>query len=235
MKPAAQGEKTNPGIIPLAQRFRSSLRRRGLLATLRSCVLEIEELRFDRKYGVDTMGSLHLDDLTIRSANAKYGISYQCTKIATFREMFTGLQIPFEEFVFVDFGSGKGRAMLLASDLPFKKIVGIEFAVELHDIAQRNLRDYYNPAQRCTAFEAIYADVTQYELPSDNVVLYLFNPFGPEIVTRILANIRRSLAEHPRRAFLLYNNASCYSVVDQSQVFRKVRTTGLFSIYRSTI
>ena len=235
MNPAGQGSRIISGLRALALRVRSSRRRRGFLATLRSCLLEIGEIRFDRKYRVDTVGALRLDDLTVESENARHAVSYQCTKIATFREIFAGLQIPFEEFVFVDIGSGKGRAMLLASDWPFKKIVGIEFAAELHRIALRNLYYYYNPAQHCTEFEAICADAVKCELPPGNLVLYLFNPFGPEIVVQLLANIRRSLTAHPRQAFLVYNNAVCHTVVEESEIFRRVRTTDLFSIYRSTV
>ena len=55
-------------------------------------------------------------------------------------------------FAFVDMGSGKGRALLVASELPFAKIVGVELSQELHQIAEENVRRYRPESQLCTAF-----------------------------------------------------------------------------------
>src|SRR5580765_6779748 len=55
---------------------------------------------------------------------------YQPTEAALFHEMIDELakrtSINFAEFTFIDLGSGKGRALLMASDYPFRKIVGVE-------------------------------------------------------------------------------------------------------------
>jgi tRNA1(Val) A37 N6-methylase TrmN6 len=39
------------------------------------------------------------------------------------------------DYTFIDFGSGKGRALLMAADLQFKSLIGIELRKELHDKA----------------------------------------------------------------------------------------------------
>lgn len=59
---------------------------------------------------------------------------------ARFRALMASLSAPVDELTFVDLGAGKGRAMLLASELPFRRIVGVEFSPELCDVARRNLR-----------------------------------------------------------------------------------------------
>jgi len=46
------------------------------------------------------------------------------------------------DFTFIDLGSGKGRVLLMASDYPFKRIIGVEFMPELHRAAQENVREY---------------------------------------------------------------------------------------------
>ena len=43
------------------------------------------------------------------------------------------------DFTFIDLGCGKGRVLLMASDYPFKKIIGVEFMPELHRAAQKNI------------------------------------------------------------------------------------------------
>jgi len=45
----------------------------------------------------------------------------------------------FHDFIFIDLGSGKGRTLLMASDYPFRRIVGVELLLALHQIAQENL------------------------------------------------------------------------------------------------
>jgi hypothetical protein len=47
-----------------------------------------------------------------------------------------------QDFTFIDLGSGKGRALLMASAYPFKRIIGVEFMPELHRVAQENIRKY---------------------------------------------------------------------------------------------
>jgi len=43
------------------------------------------------------------------------------------------LSINHSEFTFIDFGSGKGRVLFLASEYPYKKIIGVELARMLHE------------------------------------------------------------------------------------------------------
>ena len=67
---------------------------------------------------------------------------YQPTEPELFREMMGALPIELERFTFVDIGSGKGRTLLMASEFPFKRIVGVELMEELHRAAEENLRAY---------------------------------------------------------------------------------------------
>ena len=68
---------------------------------------------------------------------------YQPTESALFHEMLEALRqqihSDFHDFVFVDLGSGKGRTLLMASDYPFRRIVGVELLPALHQAAQENL------------------------------------------------------------------------------------------------
>jgi len=47
---------------------------------------------------------------------------YQPTEPALFQEMMASLPIEFDQFTFIDLGSGKGRTLLMASEYPFMKI-----------------------------------------------------------------------------------------------------------------
>src|ERR1700691_4568599 len=67
---------------------------------------------------------------------------YQPTEPGLFHEMIDAMcehnHIDLSEFVFVDLGSGKGRTLLMASDYPFQRIVGVELLPALHETAKGN-------------------------------------------------------------------------------------------------
>lgn len=41
--------------------------------------------------------------------------------------------------VFLDYGSGKGRALIMAAQYPFRRILGVEFSPQLSLIASQNI------------------------------------------------------------------------------------------------
>ena len=71
---------------------------------------------------------------------------YQPTEPALFHEMLASLRsiatIDLREFIFIDIGSGKGRALLMAADYPFRRIVGVELLPELHRVSKENIGKY---------------------------------------------------------------------------------------------
>src|SRR6266496_57342 len=86
--------------------------------------------------------------------------AYQPTEPAAFHEMLDALQqcpadnqttLNFRDFTFLDLGSGKGRTLLMASDYPFRRVVGVELLPALHGIAVRNLAQYKSESQKCFA------------------------------------------------------------------------------------
>jgi tRNA1(Val) A37 N6-methylase TrmN6 len=81
------------------------------------------------------------------------------------------LGIRFEQFIFLDFGSGKGRTLLLASQFPFKRITGVGGAEELHRVAQQNIRSYRGPRLR-TRVESFQGDARAFALPPEPALLF---------------------------------------------------------------
>src|SRR5579863_4590016 len=106
---------------------------------------------------------------------------YQPTDPALFREMLDALaeqaRISLSDFTFVDLGSGKGRTLLMASDYPFRRILGVELLPALHQIAEENLKKYSSESQKCFQLESICADAIDFPFPAEPTLLYLFNPF----------------------------------------------------------
>jgi SAM-dependent methyltransferase len=162
---------------------------------------------------------------------------YQPTESALFHEMLDTLsrQIhsDFRNFVFIDLGSGKGRTLLMASDYPFRRIVGVELLPALHQAAQENLSKYQNESQKCFALESICGDATAFPFPAEPMVLYLFNPFPEAGLRRVIANLEQSLREHPRVVYVLYHNPLLEQVLSASAALSKVGGTHQYSMYGS--
>jgi hypothetical protein len=162
--------------------------------------------RFDRKSNLDTAESVYPPDLTIVSDNAHLGREYMATSVAVARSTLSKLHRHnnLSDFYFIDFGSGKGRVLLIASEYNFKKVIGLEFAKELHEIARKNIKKYKSVNQKCFDVESVCADACDYDIPDEKCVFYFFNPFKSNVLLRVLGNIRRSYMNHPRKMYFIY-------------------------------
>jgi SAM-dependent methyltransferase len=159
---------------------------------------------------------------------------YQPTDPALFREMMASLPIEFDQFTFVDLGSGKGRTLLMASDYPFKRIVGVELIAELHRVAVENIRAYQSTTQQCTQIEAVCTDACGFEFPTESLALYLFNPLPESALSAVLERLEKSLAQAPRPVWIVYHNPLLESALGKSGFLEKSRGTPQYSIYRTT-
>lgn len=157
---------------------------------------------FDRRHGTDTSTFAELNTLGIASANKTSGERYQPSPVHSLRRLLRRLAIDYARFSFIDFGSGKGRTLLIAGELPFRQVIGVEFGAELHEQAERNIQLYGKRAAR--AIVAVHTDATQFVLPLDDLVLYFFNPFNATVLAQVIANINASLQAHPRHVILIY-------------------------------
>src|SRR5215813_13439142 len=93
----------------------------------------VSDLFYERRYGVRTSGRLILD---------RHDANNICYTPMNWRQLRWALprNSVTARDVFLDIGSGKGRAVLVAAkDYPFARVLGVEFVKEFHEIAQSNL------------------------------------------------------------------------------------------------
>jgi hypothetical protein len=209
-------------VIP---RIRKSVRDHGLAKSmLRGVLLPMHLVReylaarklrpdegtsdFDRAHDVDTDGEFggwtYLSDLSIPSSNWIEGHDYRAIEPDRFGGVLTSLGILFDDYTFVDYGSGKGRALLLASEFPFKEIVGLEFSPELHRTAEENIRRYRSPTQRCRNIRSVIVDFTEFDLPRGPLVLFFFDPCRGRVLQQVVSRIERSLMASSNPVYLAY-------------------------------
>jgi len=216
----------------------------GLLPALKSLIGVLWEFALDslparrrQRYGdVDYDFDYHVNttSATVDWRNRLLGLfhsPYQPTEPALFHKMLGSVVIDFRRFTFVDIGSGKGRVLLMASDYPFRRILGIELLPGLHQIAQENISKYKSDWQKCFAIESVCADAREFVLPTEPLVLYLFSPLPESGLVRFLANLERSLRDHPRPLLLIYHNPLLEHLLLLKPILKKVSGTHQYSIY----
>jgi predicted RNA methylase len=162
---------------------------------------------FDRAHGIDTGGRIPLGDLDVEHEVWKEGNRYEAAVPAELRGLIERLPGPLDRFTFIDLGSGKGRALLLASEFPFHRIVGVELAHELHEVCLQNIQRYRSATQRCRNIESHCGDATSFPLPPEPIVLFLNNPFSDGLWRKLLARLRASLQAAPRDVRVIVANA----------------------------
>jgi hypothetical protein len=150
--------------------------------------------------------------------------AYHAVPAWLIRETLNSIPLQPNVFAFIDMGSGKGRALLVASEFPFARIVGVEISRELSGIAERNIMRYRSISHRCTTFSLHCADAADYVFEAEPLVLFLFNPFGRESIRGVLANLEASLIASPREAYLIYINPRFEILVRNAPFLRKVRS-----------
>lgn len=183
--------------------------------------------RFDARFGTDTDRIVYPWRLQSLRARSTRGVHpYEATPAWLIRSILHSLPVELEDFEFVDFGSGKGRSLLVAAEFPFTKIAGIEISRELHEIARRNIQRYIAATRTDAKIDLHCMDATRYRFSREPVVLFLFNPFDETTLCEVVARLEESLREHPRDAVVIYVNPRFRRNIERSGALREIACGG---------
>ena len=163
---------------------------------------------FDRKYGVNTAGTVEVVDLEAPDDLKASAARYEVVDPGFFEFLLQRARVSQpEQKLFVDLGSGKGRALLLAAQAGFRRVVGVELDPGLHSISQSNIENFRS---RCpgTDFDARQGDATKFEFPAVPTILFLNNPFDGHMVERVLANAEREQNSAEPDFLLIYGHSN---------------------------
>jgi SAM-dependent methyltransferase len=238
----------NPGIVSTLRRsWKEGVARHGFWITVRSFAghfwnfaRESTPEQRRRRYGDADYDWDHRVDTTSATVGWRerllghFHSPYQPTEPALFTEMMANLKIDFQTFTFIDVGSGKGRALLMAADYPFRRILGIELLPALNLAAQENLSAYRSDSQRCFAIETVPGDAREFIFPAEPIVLYMFNPLPEPGMIEVMSNLDDSLNHHPRIIYLLYRNPFLEHVLAKHPAFSRIGGTQQYSIFRNS-
>jgi len=169
---------------------------------------------FDERFGVDTSGLIY--ELPTGHQHDVYNNGYFAVAPSVFHAVMHALEerlhLDFQRFTFADVGSGKGRALLLASDYPFREVFGIELSSELDRVARANIARYrgarHHPPVIC-----IQGDAAEFTWPLGPLVVYMWNAFTRPVMERVFRNLEASLAQQPRELYLVYMHPELESML----------------------
>jgi len=128
---------------------------------------------------------------------------YQACEWLPVRRMLKGLG-PSATDRFVDFGSRKGQALLIAGQMPFARVTGVEYDQRLSELARRNI-EQVRPRLRAQHVECIAASALDWRIADNTSVVYFFNPFIGETFRTVINNVIDSYDRNPRKLHIVYD------------------------------
>jgi len=184
------------------QQFLASSWRRGLFRTLKIAAFEVwHDLKFGGVTGV-VIPAAALDFTAEARAHAS---DYFPSSYLFMQEAFKAGGKDWRGLTFVDFGCGMGRALLFASTLPFREIIGVELSPSLAQVARRNLTAYYAATGKTSPLWRVEtADARTFDIPPEASVFYFFNPFDAAVLAAVADRLITLARRAQRELLILY-------------------------------
>jgi SAM-dependent methyltransferase len=182
---------------------------------------------FDVEHKVDTSGFITGPDLASHHPNSLLATGYYGIPPSRFRHILdrwaaTLCEIEVSDYTFVDIGCGKGRAVLLASELPFLEVIGVELDTALAATATANLQSWRATHLSAAPTRILCADASSFAIPSTPCLLYLYNPFATPLVAALIEQVLCSFRDHPRTIVIVYVNPAADHLFAQSTSFERL-------------
>ena len=117
----------------------------------------------------------------------------------------------------LDFGCGKGGALLSFLDYGFDHVGGVEYEKKTYDVAQENVGKL-GLQDRITLINDDARNVK--EQLDDYNWFYFFFPFDKVVFETVIGNIKDSYLRKHRKIRLVYFTAMDYQFIEDTGVFR---------------
>ena len=170
----------------------------------------------DLRRGVSTQKRIELRELGCNpNVGARYEtISYKNLKVVLKFAYKKG----FDQFC--DIGCGLGRGLLVANEVGFSGLIGVDISPILLDNCKKNI------LKRGVSAELICSDIDKFEIPEGKLSIYMFNPFGEERMTSLV----KKLEFRNEETLIIYFNPKHYECFNQSHKIGEIiwRHFGLY-------
>lgn len=206
----------------------------GVAKAARDRIVGWQDARIDRRFGIDTHG---VDDdlagLGASGTNLAHAQGYEPVQMDVFARAVRSLRIEPSRYQFVDYGSGKGRALIMAAEAGFARMAGVEFAPALHEAAIRNVARYREKRPGAGPIELTCADAADYPAPTGDAVLFFYNPFDPPVIRRVISALEEAWSAAPADWIVVYRNPRHSELFDAARWLVPVMRERDFAIWRT--
>jgi hypothetical protein len=195
-----------------------------------------EARAFDRRYGTDTVRRLPVAAMRdIPDDLARHAVHYEASAIPKFRAAMRAVRralgSQLSQTSFVDVGSGKGLVVMLASQQPFREVVGVEMTPELHVIAEQNGRRFRAAGGARAPIRLVQGDALTFDFPPGDLVVYLYNPFDEVLVRAFLDRLDAAAADG-RDLILAYVNPRHRALLEAAGRYQELFDNGAVAVFR---
>jgi SAM-dependent methyltransferase len=184
-----------------------SLLKQKLRNAYRKYLLFIEKIRGIDIRKVEIIEDVHQD--------LKQCFPYFPVKKRFLKQIVKRLLITSDDAI-LDFGCGKGGALVTLSKYPFRKLGGVELSPKLHAIAQNNMARL-----QIKHVELFCCDAAEFTALDDYTYIYFFNPFSSVVMEPVMRNIIESLRSRPRKLTIIYLKPVCHDTIIKTGLFVK--------------
>jgi SAM-dependent methyltransferase len=171
----------------------------------------------DRQYGTSTAGFIPAWLLGSGGDADAHVVDYAGCQPSCVRRALDSIPSP-SSCSFVDLGCGKGRALIVAPEYPFRQIIGVELSPKVAQVARRNARISQQRFPNRTPVQVVTGNAATVSLPTGDLAIFLYHPFHRALFERVLSNVRQTLGE-PRTLFLILENPVNGGLVDSHARF----------------
>lgn len=197
---------------------------RGVLVNLHNSVNQGHPWKrrhpLDIAYGIDTSTNLPWWLITSGKPSDAHTTGYAGCQPSCVRAALRTIP-DIEGRTFVDLGCGKGRALVVASEFPFRRITGVEISRELADTARHNAAALHSRFPERPRIEVIQGDALGFPFPEGDLVVFLYHPFHRKLLLAILARLEDSARRTNRDIFFVYQNPMYSETFDQAPWLRR--------------
>ena len=184
----------------------------------------------ERLRGIDVLRAVPVNELEF---DPSHGSLYVSSGNDTLRQVLRTLNISAEDSI-VDLGCGKGGAILVLAEFPFRRIVGVELSNRLYTTARRNVE-----RARLGQVELVLGDAAEFDDYDSLNYVYTYDSFPAPVMRQVVDRIQASISRVDRPFQIIYKHPVCHEEILRDGLFRLERVSGdgpianQFNIYAS--
>lgn len=175
---------------------------------------------FDKEFRIETSGFVDNEEIHPNKQLILLINPYLGSQPSIVRRALSALET-YRDYTFVDYGCGKGRAVVVAGEFPFQSVMGIELSPTMVATARSNAAKVASRFPDRPCVKIVNANVCDFPLPQGRLTCFNANAFGREILAQVIMKFETALAADTPHMFFIYYNPVHFDLLDASPAFKR--------------